>query len=76
MNMKNITISLDEKVLKAGRDYAKAHHMSLNALIRRLLAQTVLSSTEDWADELFSLLDQAQGNSYGEKWTREELYDV
>lgn len=74
--MKNITISLDEKVIEAGREYAKAHHMSLNSLIRKLLAQTVIPSTENWADELFELMDQANGNSYGQKWTREELYDV
>ena len=42
MNMQNITLSLDEDILKAGREYAKKHKTSLNSLIRRLLEQTVL----------------------------------
>lgn len=74
--MKNVTISLDEKVLEAGRAYAKAHNLSLNSLIRRLLAQTVLPTTENWMDELFELMDQANGDSHGQKWNREEIYDV
>ena len=74
--MKNITISLDDKVLQAGREYAKAHRMSLNALIRKLLAQTVLPASDNWVDEMLGLMDQAKGNSQGKKWTREDLYDV
>lgn len=74
--MKNITLSLDEKLIEAGRKYARAHNMSLNSLIRKLLAQTVLSSSEDWLEEMFRLMDQAKANSRGQKWTREELYDV
>ena len=74
--MKNITISLDDKVLEAGRIYAKAHNMSLNSLIRRLLAQTVSPSSENWLDECFALMDQAKANSHGQKWDRGEIYDV
>lgn len=74
--MKNITLSLDEKLLEAGREYARAHKMSLNSLIRRLLTQTVLPSSEDWLEEMFKLMDQSKANSRGQKWTREELYDV
>ena len=39
--MPNITISIDEKLLKIGREYAEEHHTSVNALIRNLLEQTV-----------------------------------
>ncbi|MGE5551400.1 MAG: DUF6364 family protein [Bacteroidota bacterium] len=76
MDLKNITLSLDEKVLAAGREYAKAHNMSLNALIRKLLAQTVLPAAENWVDEMLGLMDRAGGDSHGGKWTRAELYDV
>jgi len=31
--MPNITISIDEKLLKFGREYAEKHHTSVNALI-------------------------------------------
>jgi hypothetical protein len=35
--MPNITISLDTELLHSGREYAKQHRTSLNALIRKLL---------------------------------------
>lgn len=74
--MKNITISLDNKLLEAGRQYAKKHNTSLNALIRRLLAQAVLPSSTDRLNECFSLMDQVSADSRGLNWKREDLYDV
>ena len=74
--MPNITISLDEELLKSGRRYAEAHQTSMNALIRKLLEQTVRLQSEDWFEECFSLMDRANGNSEGRKWNREELYNV
>ena len=49
--MKNITLSIDEETLKTGRDYAKKHNMSLNALIRKLLKQSVVKSSKQWLTE-------------------------
>jgi hypothetical protein len=74
--MPNITISLDEDLLKSGRKYAERHRTSLNALIRKTLKQTVQSESADWLDECFDLMDKAKGNSKGNKWKRGELYDV
>ena len=74
--MKNITISIDEEVLEAGRKYAKMHNTSLNALIRRLLKQTVVKQSSGWLDECFELMDKQKANSEGKRWKREELYDV
>lgn len=74
--MKNITLSLDEKLLEAGREYAKAHNTSLNSLIRELLAQAVLPASADWVEEMLHLMNRAKGNSQGKKWTREDIYDV
>jgi len=74
--MPNITISLDEDLLKAGRQYAKKHNTSVNALIRKLLAQTIQTQSEDWLQECFNLMDQAEVNSQGMRWKREDLYDV
>lgn len=74
--MKNITLSIDEDLLKAGREYAKKHSVSLNSLIRRLLRQTVSQSNNRWLDELFSNIDAAGANSKGSKWKREDLYRV
>lgn len=72
--MPNITISLDDDLIKESRDYAKKHNTSLNNLIRVLLKKTVSSSGSNWLDECFRLMDQANINSDGLKWSREDLY--
>ena len=74
--MPNITLSIDEDLLKAGRRYATEHNTSLNALVRQLLEQRVTQSPEDWLAECFQLMDRARGDSHGKRWTRDELYDV
>ena len=74
--MPNITISLNEELLKSGRRYAEKYQTSMNALIRRLLEQTVRSQSDDWLEECFRLMDRARGNSKGRKWNREGLYNV
>jgi hypothetical protein len=74
--MPNVTISLDEKTLKASREYARRHNTSLNALIRQMLQQRVSSRGYDWLEECFSKMDAAGGDSRGGQWVREELYDV
>ena len=74
--MPNITISINEELLRAGREYAKKHSISMNALLRKLLERTVKSSSRDWLDECFQKMDLAGGNSKGQKWQREDLYDV
>ena len=73
--MPNITISIDEELLKSGRKYAEKHQTSLNALIRKLLEDTVRLQSNDWLEECFNLMDRADANSKGKKWQREELYD-
>ena len=74
--MPNITISLDAELLKSGRRYAQMHQISLNALIRKLLEQTVRFQSDEWLEESFQLMDRAGGNSKGQKWKREDLYDA
>ncbi len=74
--MPNITISLDEDLLKTGRRYAEKHQTSLNALIRTLLEQNVRSQSKNWLEECFQLMDRTNVNSKGRQWRREELYDV
>ncbi len=74
--MPNITISLNEDLLKSGRRYAEKHQTSVNALIRKLLEQTVRSDSNDWIEECFSLMDRAKANSGGRRWEREDVYDV
>ena len=73
--MPNVTISLDEDLLKAGRQYARKHNTSVNALIRKLLEQTVKPQSKNRLEECFRLMDQAEVNSQGKRWQREDLYD-
>jgi len=74
--MPNITISLDDNLIKSGRDYAEKHRTSINALIRNLLEQRVKSDSKQWLDECFELMDRANASSNGKTWQREDLYDV
>ncbi len=74
--MPNITISLDKDLLKSGRRYAEKHQTSLNALIRKLLEQSVRLQSNNWLEECFQLMDRTNVNSKGRRWRREELYDV
>ena len=74
--MPNITISLDENLLKCGRSYAKNHQTSMNALIRKLLEQTVIPQSGNWVEECFSLMDRANADSKGRLWKREDIYDI
>ena len=74
--MKNITLSIDETVLQAGREYAKRHHISFNFLVRKLVEQTVIPYKDNWLHDTFSLMDTLNATSSDEKWTREKLYRV
>ncbi len=74
--MKNITLSIDEEVLKAGREYARLHNMSFNALVRKLIEQAVVYPSDRWLDDTFSLMDRLDVYSGDAKWTRDELYRV
>ena len=74
--MKNITLSIDEDLLQAGREYAKNHNISFNALVRRLIMQTVVTNNNNWLDNTFELMDTLYVTSGEETWTREELYRV
>jgi hypothetical protein len=72
--MKNVTLALDEETLDAGRAYAQRHQTTLNTLIRELLVKTVVADRQAAVREMFRLMDAHPGNSYGQRWTREELY--
>ena len=74
--MPNITISIDPELLKSGRRYAEKHQTSMNALIRKLLEQTVRTQSNAWLEECFRLMDRAEVDSGGNRWKREDLYDV
>lgn len=72
--MKKITLSMDEDLLRSGREYARAYDMSFNVLVRKLIEQTVLPQKDKWLSDTFLLMDRAGASSGGKRWTRDELY--
>jgi len=72
--MKNITLSIDDDVLEAGRNYAQRHQTTLNAIVRELLMKTVIGDRQGAVREMFRLMDVYPGNSRGQGWKREDLY--
>ena len=74
--MPNVTISIEEKILKASRAYAKEHGLSLNALIREILSRTISRSSTHWIDECYAFMDSLKVDSRGKTWDRNDLYDL
>ncbi|MDP9190852.1 MAG: hypothetical protein M3P06_04020 [Acidobacteriota bacterium] len=72
--MKNITLTLDDDTLDAGRAYAERHHTTLDALLRDLLVKAVAVDRQIAVVEMFRLMDAHPGNFQGRRWTREELH--
>lgn len=74
--MKNITLSIDDDLLKLGREYAKLHNLSFNVLVRRLIEQTVKKNSSTWIDDTFEYIDKNISSEQGINWKREDLYRV
>jgi hypothetical protein len=53
--MKSITRTLDDKTLDAGRAYAHRHHMTLDAVVRRLLHKAIVADKQTLVSELFRM---------------------
>ena len=73
--MPNVTIALNERLLRASREYAQRHGTSLNALIRELLDRTVSHPNAQWPDAFLEAVGEAHGDSRGWKWNRDEIYE-
>jgi len=75
--MKNITLSVDEKVLAVVRRHAAEHNSTVNALVRDFL--TNLAAHEDRAGRararLRQLSTRSKGRLGGKTWSRDELHD-
>ncbi|MGH6735301.1 MAG: DUF6364 family protein [Methyloceanibacter sp.] len=76
--MKNITLAIDEDVLRQARIYAAEHGTTVNALVRDYL--TGLVRWEERAAEARKRLVKMSEESEGRlgpdwKWNREEIYE-
>ncbi|MGH9722323.1 MAG: DUF6364 family protein [Bryobacteraceae bacterium] len=72
----NVTLSIDDNVLREARRRAEAMGTSVNQLVRDYLEQ-LAGKTDPAADaaEFERLSRLAQGNSRGWKFNREELHE-
>jgi hypothetical protein len=75
MKTKNLTISLDEDLIKAGKRYAKLQGTSINELFREFLRKRIVGvATDETAEQMMEALDEAAGSTNGRKWSREDAY--
>jgi hypothetical protein len=74
--MKNITLSVDERVLAAVRRYAAEHNSSVNALVREFLSR--ISQSEDRARNarrrIRELSNRSRARIGSRSWNREDLH--
>lgn len=73
----NITLSVDEQLLRKSREYAQQHHTSLNRLVRDyLMSLCGEQDTAASADEFKRLAKQMAGHSCEDfKFNRDSLYN-
>ena len=72
----NVTLSVDEELVRRAREVARRQGRSLNDLVRGFLATLAAGrSNADPVEELFNLMDKAGGRLGGRRWTREEAHE-
>jgi len=72
----NLTLSIDERVLKKARKAAQSIGLSLNEAVRRFLEELAGGhSAEDDIREIDELSARSQGRSRGWRFNREEIHD-
>ncbi|MFQ5740880.1 MAG: DUF6364 family protein [Acidobacteriota bacterium] len=74
--MKNLTLSIDEKVLTIVRRYAAEQNLSVNHLVREFLSK--IAEREDRArrarQRIQALSRQSEARMGSKSWTRNELH--
>lgn len=78
--MGNLTIALDEKLLRRARVKAVQEGTSVNALLREKLREYADAESAEpehvtATREFLNVARRARGNSRGRRWTREELHE-
>ena len=72
----NVTLSVDERLLREARRVASSLDKSLNQLIREYLERlTALDDAERDLEELELLSRPAQGDSGGWRYDRDEIHE-
>lgn len=75
--MANLTIAIDDELLKRARIRALEQGLSVNGLLRDFLESFAGTSDvqRQAIDRLQALADRTESGSGGRRWTRDELYD-
>lgn len=72
----NVTLSVEDEVMREARSRAAAMGTSVNQLVREYLQQLAGKTDPNAdADEFVRLSRAAKGNSHGWKFNREELHE-
>ena len=71
----NVTISLDDDVVRHARELARRRGKSLQQVLREHLESLVgPPPSEDLAEELFLIMDRSPGRSGGLRFRRDDAY--
>jgi hypothetical protein len=75
--MANLTITLDDEVLRRARLRAQEQGTSVNTLLREYLVDYAAagSTCKQAADEILRLSSQSRSGRGDRRWTREELHE-
>lgn len=76
--MANLTLSIDDALLKRARLRALEHDTSVNTLVREYLEDFAAASPRPSAIAGFLALSEsldAGSGAHGRSWTREQLYE-
>jgi plasmid stability protein len=76
--MKNITLAIDEEVLRSARIYAAEHDTTVNALVREFLAQFDKQREVRAAkarEELVKMSEESTARMGSWKWNRDDAYE-
>ena len=72
----NLTLSIDDRLLKEAREVARSMGKSVNQLVREYLEQlTSKDDPERDIEELRRLSSRSQGRSRGWKFDRDEIHE-
>lgn len=75
--MANLTISIDEEILKKARMRALEEGTSVNAILRQHLERFVGMGNQyrQATDNILAIARRSKAASKGRRWTRDEIYD-
>jgi hypothetical protein len=73
--MKNTTLTFDDFVLEKARKLAEGVGLSFNAWVNRIVSEAVEESQVQTVEEILKFSKSAKGDSKGQVWTRDSIYE-